>query len=153
MIGAGASSAFIATRSALGFDAEELALLAQLAPLLGRGLRQSIALFPTEPDPGPTEGPGIIVLGTDLVVISINRQAETWLADIADADWPSHLPLPFPVMAVAAQVVGAGARGAGPSHPAPAGAAGAGSPCMPRPSTDRADDRSPSSSTPPMPTW
>lgn len=93
-------------RSALGFDAEEIALLARVAPLLGRGLRQSIALFPTEPDPGPTEGPGIIVLGTDLVVISINRQAEAWLADIADGDWPAHLPLPFPVMAIAAQVSG-----------------------------------------------
>jgi DNA-binding CsgD family transcriptional regulator len=94
------------SRSALGFDADEMALLTRVAPLLGRGLRQSIALFPTDPDPGPPEGPGIIVLGPDLAVISINRQAETWLADIAEGDWPTHLPLPFPVMAVAAQVSG-----------------------------------------------
>ena len=61
------------------------------APHLATGLRNGIALFATAPDASVGAGPGIIVLAPDLSVISINPQAEHWLAELDDADWP-HAP-------------------------------------------------------------
>jgi DNA-binding CsgD family transcriptional regulator len=92
--------------STQGFDARELALLRQIGPAVAAGLRQSVALFPTRAVPAASHGPGIVVLDIDLSVVSINAQAERWLSDIADADWPIALDLPFPILTAAAQVTG-----------------------------------------------
>jgi DNA-binding CsgD family transcriptional regulator len=88
--------------SALGFNDAEIALLRRLAPILAEGLRRGTALFAAAPDTA-ADGPGIIILGSDLSVLSINRQAERWLADIADVEWPSQLDLPIPIYAAATQ--------------------------------------------------
>jgi DNA-binding CsgD family transcriptional regulator len=95
-----------------GFNEEEIVLLRRLAPYMAEGLRKGIALFSTSEATSTAVGPGIVILGPDLSVRSINPQAERWLADIADADWPNHLELPIPVYAAAAEVIGEG-RNAG----------------------------------------
>jgi DNA-binding CsgD family transcriptional regulator len=90
----------------LGFGEREIAFLRRLAPQLAEGLRNGIALFSTTPDTGVAVGPGIIVLGSDLSVVSINPQAQRWLSHLGDTDWPTHLDLPLPIYAAAAQVMG-----------------------------------------------
>jgi DNA-binding CsgD family transcriptional regulator len=92
--------------SQLGFDEEEIGFMRRSAPRLADGLRRGIALFSTSPDASVAQGPGIIVLGPDLAVISINAQAERWLSDMDAAEWPAHLELPLPIYAAAAQVMG-----------------------------------------------
>ena len=42
----------------------------------------------------------------DLAVISINSQAQQWLSDLDNADWPTNLELPLPIYAAVAQVIG-----------------------------------------------
>jgi DNA-binding CsgD family transcriptional regulator len=88
---------------ALGFDQGELATLRDVTPHLAEGLRGTIALFPTNTPTLADTGPGIIVLDEHLQIVSINHQAEDWLADI---DWPSHTHLPMPVLAAAAELMG-----------------------------------------------
>ena len=88
----------------LGFGEQEIGLLRRIAPQLGEGLRKGIALFSTGPDSSVARGPGIIVLARDLSLISINPQAERWLSNLGDADWPASLELPLPIYAAAAQV-------------------------------------------------
>jgi DNA-binding CsgD family transcriptional regulator len=90
----------------LGFGEQDIELLRRLAPRLAEGLRRGIALFSSVADAPIDDGPGIIVLGSDLSLTSINPQAERWLADIDDADWPTSLELPVPIYAAAAQAMG-----------------------------------------------
>ncbi len=97
---------------AVGFGEREIALLRRLAPQLAEGLRKGIALFSSAPEASVVAGPGIIVLGPDLSVVSINAQAQRWLSHLGDADWPMHLDLPLPIYAAAAQVMGYGQQGA-----------------------------------------
>jgi DNA-binding CsgD family transcriptional regulator len=92
--------------AALGFGESEIALLRRLAPQLAQGLRNGIALVSTTPEAAVGEGPGIIVLASDLSVVSINPQAQRWLSHLSDTDWPAHLDLPLPIYAAAAQVMG-----------------------------------------------
>jgi DNA-binding CsgD family transcriptional regulator len=87
--------------SAKGFDSTDLDLIRRVAPDLAKGLRRSFTLFPTSTSVS-TIGPGIIVLGADLEIVSMNPAAEKLLADVVDADWPAHLDLPAAVYAVAA---------------------------------------------------
>jgi DNA-binding CsgD family transcriptional regulator len=89
--------------AAAGFDETELASLRKVTPHLADGLRRSIALFPTTTSMAIERGPGIIVLDGHLKIVSINRQAEEWLAD---SDWPSQAQLPVPILAAAAQILG-----------------------------------------------
>jgi DNA-binding CsgD family transcriptional regulator len=110
---------------ALGFDDGEVGLLRRLAPHLGRGLRQAVALMAVSGTAGgiggeaaPVDGPGIVVLDADLAIAAINPQAERWLHDIAGVDWPAHLALPVPIHAAAmAARLAAGAPG--PPGPPP----------------------------------
>jgi DNA-binding CsgD family transcriptional regulator len=90
----------------LGFGERDIALIRRIAPVLAEGLRKSIALFSTTSDTAVDEGPGIIVLGADLSVVSINPQAQRWLSHLGDADWPANLDLPLPIFAAAARVMG-----------------------------------------------
>jgi len=88
--------------AATGFDEGELAMLRAVAPHLAEGLRRTVSLFPTDQPIVVDAGPGIIVLDGNLQIVSINHQAEEWLADV---EWPSHLHLPLPVLAAAAQMM------------------------------------------------
>jgi DNA-binding CsgD family transcriptional regulator len=89
-------------QGALGFAEPELDLLRRLGPHLAEGLRRGIALYPAVPDGSPGGGPGIVILGSDLSVISINAQAEHWLASLDTTDWDARSELPLSIYAAAA---------------------------------------------------
>jgi DNA-binding CsgD family transcriptional regulator len=94
-----------------GFDDDEIALVRRVAPLLAAGIRRGIAVAAaSRDDPAPPDGAGVIVLGPDLAVVSINGPAERWLDDIA-GEWPSNLDVPVPVIAAAARVIAPGLGG------------------------------------------
>jgi DNA-binding CsgD family transcriptional regulator len=98
--------------AASGFDAEEIALVRGVAPLLADGVRRGIAVAAAHRDDViPPDGAGVIVLGSDLSVVSINAPAERWLDDIA-GEWPSAFDVPVPVIAAAARVLAADIDGA-----------------------------------------
>jgi DNA-binding CsgD family transcriptional regulator len=94
------------SESPAGFDPTEVDFVRRVAPLLAAGLRRTVALHPATPDTSNSSGPGIIIIDADLKIVSINPRAESFLADIIDADWPSQLELPAPVHAVAARFNG-----------------------------------------------
>ena len=48
--------------------------------------------------------PGIILLGQDLDLMSMNPEAARWLAEIDAADWPGSTELPMAVYAAAARL-------------------------------------------------
>jgi DNA-binding CsgD family transcriptional regulator len=94
-----------------GFDDDEIALIRHIAPLLADGIRQGIAVAASSRDDlAPPDGAGVIVLGPDLSVVSINAPAERWLDDIA-GEWPSNLDVPVAVIAVAARLIAPGIDG------------------------------------------
>lgn len=88
-----------------GFDEMEIALLRRISPVLAGGLRNGIANVSAASDEGPAGGAGIVILSSDMTVVSINPQAERWLAEIADLEWSTGLPLPAPIYAAAARVI------------------------------------------------
>jgi DNA-binding CsgD family transcriptional regulator len=91
--------------AATGFDGSEIALVRHIAPLLADGIRRGIAVAAaTRKDMAPPGGAGVIVLGADLSVVSINAAAERWLDDIA-GEWPGNFDVPVPVIAAAARVI------------------------------------------------
>jgi hypothetical protein len=91
--------------AATGFDDDEIALVRRIAPLLADGIRRGIAVAAANRDDlVPPDGAGVIVLGPDLSVVSINAPAECWLDDIA-GEWPSNFDVPVPVIAAAACVI------------------------------------------------
>jgi DNA-binding CsgD family transcriptional regulator len=87
-----------------GFDDRELDLIRRISPHVAEGLRRAITIGPTAADTAGTGAPGIIVLDEDLAVMSMNPQAEEWLAEIDEADWPSRSELPTVVYAAAARL-------------------------------------------------
>jgi DNA-binding CsgD family transcriptional regulator len=89
-----------------GFETAEIDLVRSLASRLAVGLRRSISLYDTGPAQPTNAGPGIIILDTDLTVVSINPRAETLLADLQAVDWPAQLDLPAPIFAAAARATG-----------------------------------------------
>lgn len=96
--------------SSLGFNDDEINLVRRLGPRLGEGLRRSLTFssaFDAGRPTGPT-GPGIVILGADLTVVSINAKADYWLGEIAGEGRPDSSVLPVPVLAAAAQVAGVG---------------------------------------------
>jgi DNA-binding CsgD family transcriptional regulator len=91
--------------AAAGFDADEIALVRHIAPLLADGIRRGIAVAAANRDNvSPPNGTGVIVLGPDLSVVSINAPAERWLDEVV-GDWPSNFDVPVPVIAAAARVI------------------------------------------------
>jgi DNA-binding CsgD family transcriptional regulator len=93
--------------AAHGFDDREVDLIRRIAPHIAEGLRRAITLGPLPAAAAViagTAGPGLIVLGQDLAVISLNAEAAQWLAEIDEADWPSGRELPLAVYAAAARL-------------------------------------------------
>jgi GAF domain len=91
--------------AAAGFDGDEIVLVRHIAPLLADGIRRGIAgAAASRDDLAPPDGAGVIVLGPDLSVVSINAPAERWLDDIA-GEWPSNFDVPVPVIAAAARLI------------------------------------------------
>jgi DNA-binding CsgD family transcriptional regulator len=87
-----------------GFQSDEVALLREVAPFLGEGLRRGMAISSTAAGNPMTGGPGVLILDAQLRLVSSNRQAERWLAEVHDSEWPSSIPFPVAVMAAAAAV-------------------------------------------------
>ncbi|MCA1668178.1 MAG: LuxR C-terminal-related transcriptional regulator [Thermomicrobia bacterium] len=85
-------------RHARGFTATEIATLAQIAPHLAVGLRTALlhddlAVAPRD------DGPGLVLLGTDLTIAALSPTAERLLTDLDD--WPHSGDVPQAVRAVA----------------------------------------------------
>ena len=85
-----------------GFDAREIDLIRRICPHVAEGLRRAITIGPAATAVGETPVPGMIVLDANLAVVSISHEAERWLAEIGEADWPSTSDLPIPVYSAAA---------------------------------------------------
>jgi DNA-binding CsgD family transcriptional regulator len=93
--------------AAHGFDDREIDLVRRIAPHIAEGLRRAITLGPLPAAAAvtvETAGPGMIVLGQDLTVMSLNAEAARWLAEIDEADWPASSELPVAVYAAAARL-------------------------------------------------
>ncbi|HEY2332186.1 MAG TPA: GAF domain-containing protein [Acidimicrobiales bacterium] len=86
-----------------GFGDDEIDLVRQLGPSLGEGLRRSLTVGPPSQalEPG---GPGVVVLDTDLTVLSINEQADVWLHDLRPEGSSRHPVLPVSILAAAARL-------------------------------------------------
>ena len=82
------------------FDADELALLLELAPYLAEGTRRGLLIGEASDPEGP-DAPGLLVLGTDLSPESMTPGVEQWLAELPDGDWDRKQRLPSAVLAVA----------------------------------------------------
>jgi DNA-binding CsgD family transcriptional regulator len=82
------------------FDADELALLLELAPYLAEGTRRGLLIGEASDPEGP-DAPGLLVLGTDLSPESMTPGVERWLAELPDGDWDRKQRLPSAVLAVA----------------------------------------------------
>ena len=85
-----------------GFDDDEVALLRDVAPILGEGLRRGLAVSSAATGDAISGGPGVLILDADLSLVSSNRQAKRWLAEVEDSEWPPSIPFPVAVMSVAA---------------------------------------------------
>jgi DNA-binding CsgD family transcriptional regulator len=90
-----------------GFDDREVDVIRRIAPHVAEGLRRAVTLGPLCAPAETTEeagAPGIILLGQDLDLMSMNPEAARWLAEIDAADWPGSTELPMAVYAAAARL-------------------------------------------------
>jgi DNA-binding CsgD family transcriptional regulator len=88
----------------VGFSDDELTFFDAVAPVLGEGLRRGMAVSAATTGLPTVGGPGVLILGPDLSIRSMNPQAERWLA-VADApEWSAVLDLPVAVLSAAASV-------------------------------------------------
>jgi len=88
-----------------GFDPWEIDLVRRISPHVAEGLRRAVSAGTATAARAETAAPGIIVLDTDLAVVSMSPEAQQWLAEIDDADWPGSTELPISIYATAAGLV------------------------------------------------
>jgi DNA-binding CsgD family transcriptional regulator len=88
-----------------GFDAREIDLIRRISPHVAEGLRRAVTIGPSAVAGAGPAVPGMIVLDANLAVVSMSHEAEWWLAEIGEADWPSASELPIPVYSAAAGLV------------------------------------------------
>jgi DNA-binding CsgD family transcriptional regulator len=88
-----------------GFDAREIDLIQGISPHMAEGLRRAVTIGPAAATGAEAAVPGMIVLDANLAVVSMSQEAERWLAEISEADWPSTRELPIPVYSAAAGLV------------------------------------------------
>ncbi|MGI5413902.1 LuxR C-terminal-related transcriptional regulator [Streptomyces chartreusis] len=95
--------------SPTGFSAEELRLVRHLGPHLAEGLRRAVTGGAFGPPPSSphvqSPPPGIVVLDNNLALVSMNPEAEQWLADLPGHPWPGSGELPVPLHAAAIRLV------------------------------------------------
>jgi DNA-binding CsgD family transcriptional regulator len=91
-----------------GFTAGELEVVRRIAPHVGEGLRRALLVQMATTTPTDGAGPGVVVLGPDLAVRSMNPQAQRWLAELGhgDAGPDGELPLSLYVAARVARESG-----------------------------------------------
>lgn len=81
-----------------GFDASDLAFLAEAAPVIGAGLRSAVLSETAAPTGG--RGPGIVVLDEDGELVSATAEAEAWLAEVdSTLHVPNEFGTPLPIEA------------------------------------------------------
>jgi DNA-binding CsgD family transcriptional regulator len=105
--------------SPTGFSDHDAAVVRRIAPHVAEALRRAVLL---QPEPGLTAGPagpGILILDDEMSVVSANPAAESWLAEIAEGDWPRSAELPIAVYAAVAQLARLEDGMAPMRHPAP----------------------------------
>lgn len=83
------------------FSGDEARWLAVLAPTMAEGLRLSLVTQAAGAGAGDV---GVILLAEDLSLIGMSGQAEQWLAQIRDEDWPSGNELPPVLLGVASRL-------------------------------------------------
>jgi DNA-binding CsgD family transcriptional regulator len=88
-----------------GFDIWEVDLVRRISPHVAEGLRRAVSVGPAAAVMVESTAPGIIVLDVDLAVVSMSPEAQQWLAEIDDVDWPDPTELPMAVYATAAGLV------------------------------------------------
>ena len=88
-----------------GFDPWEIDLVRRISPHVAEGLRRAVSAGTATAARAETAAPGIIMLDTDLAVVSMSPEAQQWLAEIDDADWPGSTELPISIYATAAGLV------------------------------------------------
>jgi DNA-binding CsgD family transcriptional regulator len=94
---------------ATGFSPRDRDIVARIAPHVAEGLRRALLTEAAIGEPHPALGHGVVILGADGAVTSVNDAAERWLAQIPEDDWPSSCQLPIPLLAAAAALEDAGA--------------------------------------------
>lgn len=85
------------------FDAEDVAFIAMVSPLLAEGARRAL-LVGQATDPESPDGPGLVVLTESWQIDSMTPGVGRWLADLPDGDWDAGA-LPPAVLAVAGQAL------------------------------------------------
>jgi DNA-binding CsgD family transcriptional regulator len=88
-----------------GFDAREIDLIRRVSPHVAEGLRRAVTTGPVTEIGAEVAVPGMIVLDANLALVSMSQEAERWLAEIGEADWPGVSELPIPVYAAAAGLI------------------------------------------------
>jgi DNA-binding CsgD family transcriptional regulator len=88
-----------------GFDAGEIDLIRSISQHVAEGLRRAVTIGPAAAIGDETAVPGMIVLDANLAVVSMSPEAERWLAEIGEADWPGTSELPIPVYSAAAGLI------------------------------------------------
>jgi DNA-binding CsgD family transcriptional regulator len=89
-----------------GFASNEVGFMRRAAAHLAIGLRTGVLLESASRGPDPDE-PGLLVLATDLSLVSANPAAERLLAEVADEDWRGRAELPAGVYGVVGGLLGA----------------------------------------------
>lgn len=83
-------------RAARWFSNEEAALMRRLARPLATGLRQTL-ISPSHKALIPSTGPGVVVLGSDLLPVTMTPLAQQWLAQVYP-DWRQEQRLLLPTV-------------------------------------------------------
>lgn len=86
------------------FDADELALLRDLAEPLAEGARRGL-LIGEAVEPERPDAPGLVILREDWSVESLTPGVEHWLERLPDGDWGARGGLPSAVLAVAGRAL------------------------------------------------
>src|SRR5579859_2351737 len=86
---------------AAGFSQRDRDIIAKIAPHVAEGFRRTL-LAVQSAEPRSALGHGVVVLDAAGSITSVNDDAERWLAQIPERDWPSSCQLPVPLLAAAA---------------------------------------------------
>jgi DNA-binding CsgD family transcriptional regulator len=98
-----------------GFSQRDRDIIARIAPHVADGFRRAL-LAGHSRHPLPAPGHGVVILDATGSVMSVNDDAERWLSQIPESDWPGSCQLPVPLLAAAA-AVGTAGTGQGPRTP------------------------------------
>jgi hypothetical protein len=85
------------------FDAEDLAFIRTIAPMLAAGARGSLLLGEAT-DPQGADAPGLIVITENWEIESATPGVDHWISDLPDGDWAAGR-LPSAVLAVAGRAL------------------------------------------------